>query len=87
MEKPYVHSLLDSPTIVWACAATTPGSTSGSIRPVWITAQFMRQKASAPSIKISVNAVKTVLNDSILATERIQANEDLKPKRVTLVGI
>jgi len=59
--------LLEPPTILCACAATVPGFTRGSTRPVWMTAQFMRQKASAPWRKGSAAAAK-VRKDFILSS-------------------
>ena len=38
--------LLEAPEILWTWLATLPGLTIGSIRPVWMIEQLMRQKAS-----------------------------------------
>lgn len=39
--------MLDPPTILCECAASAPGLTRGSIRPLWIMEHCTRQKASA----------------------------------------
>ena len=38
--------LLEAPEILWTWLATLPGLTTGSMRPVWMIEQLMRQKAS-----------------------------------------
>ena len=38
--------LLEAPEILWTWLATLPGLTTGSMRPVWMIEQLMRQNAS-----------------------------------------
>ncbi len=44
--------LLEAPEILWTWLETSPGVTIGSIRPVWIIEQLMRQKASERPVKV-----------------------------------
>ena len=43
--------ILEAPEILWTWLETSPGVTTGSIRPVWIMVQLMRQNASERPVK------------------------------------
>ena len=45
------HSL-EAPDILWTWLEILPGVTTGSIRPVWMIEQLIRQKASERPVKV-----------------------------------